>query len=66
MLLIEEYLQMRIQLAESTLAAEELAGNGPKAMAERSAIAELRGVQAFLNDTKSSKVANDSASDKKA
>lgn len=63
-MLIEEYLQMRIQLAESILAGEKLAGNVPKAMAERAAIAELRGVEAFLNDaSKSSNVTNDSAPD---
>ena len=49
-MLIEEYLQMRIQSAESMLAGEELAGNVPKAMAEKAAIAELRGVEAFLNN----------------
>ena len=65
-MLIEEYLQMRILSAECILAGEELAGNVPKAMAEKSAIAELRGVEAFLNDaSQNSEVANDSASDNK-
>ena len=60
---IEEYLQMRLQLAESELAVEKLSGNVPKAMAAKSAIAELRGVEAFLNDaSQNSEVANDSAS----
>ena len=45
---LKEYLQMRIQGAEAILAGEELAGNMPKAMAEIEAIAELRGIEAFL------------------
>ncbi len=49
-MLIEEYLQMRIQSAELILAAEELAGNVPKAMAKKSAIAELRKVGVFLSN----------------
>jgi len=54
---IWEYLRMRIQSAESILASEELAGNVPKAMAEKAAIAELRGVEDFLNNaSKSSEV----------
>ena len=53
-MLIEEYLQMRIQSAESILAGEELSGNVPKAMAEKAAIAELRGVEAFLNNASKS------------
>lgn len=47
-MLLEKYLQKRIQQAESILAAEELAGNVPKAMAQKAAIAELRGIVAFL------------------
>ena len=64
-MLIEEYLQIRIQSAECILAGEELAGNVPKAMAEKAAIAELRGVEAFLNNA-SEEVANNSASDNTA
>ena len=50
-MVIEEYLRMRIQSAESILAGERLAGNVPKAMAEKAAIGELRGVEAFLNNS---------------
>ncbi len=49
-MLIKEYLQMRIKVAESALAIEKLARNEPKAMAEQSAIAELRGMKSFLKD----------------
>jgi len=62
-MLIEEYLQMRIQSAESILAGEKLAGNIAKEMAEKAAIAELRGVEAFLNNaSKNSNVAQNSTS----
>lgn len=65
-MLIEEYLQMRIQSAESVLAGEELAGNVPKAMAEKAAIAELRGVEAFLNNASEKEEAELPASDNTA
>ena len=47
---IRKYLQMRIKAAEQELAVEEFVGNVPKQMAEKAAIAELRGVEDFLNE----------------
>ena len=51
---IDKYIEMRIKMVEGTLASEILAGNNWKIACERSALAELIGVEAALRENKES------------